>query len=80
MPATDACETSGSRIISRPRLLSPEGKHSNISADRESLNQYIYGLIIELPAWPFEPGGSIEQSNGISNYPCPEPNPYSFSY
>ena len=37
----DAGETSGRRSISRPRSLSPKSKHSNISADRESLNQYI---------------------------------------
>ena len=39
MPATDAGETSGSRSISRPRSLSPKGKQSNTSADRESINQ-----------------------------------------
>ena len=39
MPATDAGETSGRRSISRPRFLNPKSKHSNISADRESLNQ-----------------------------------------
>ena len=41
MSATDAGETSVRRSISRPRFLSPKSKHSNISADRESLNQYI---------------------------------------
>ena len=41
MLARDAGETSGSKRISRPRLLNPKGKHLNISADRESLNQYI---------------------------------------
>ena len=44
MPATDAGETSGRRSISRPQFLSPKSKHSNISADRESLNQYIKRL------------------------------------
>ena len=29
------------RSISRPRFLSPKSKHSNISADRESLNQVL---------------------------------------
>ena len=43
MTATDAGETSGRRSISRPRFLSPKSKHSNISADRESLNRkYLY--------------------------------------
>ena len=37
MPATDAGETSGRRSIGRPRFLCPKSKHSNISADRESL-------------------------------------------
>ena len=37
----DAGETSG-RSISRPRVLSPKSKHSNISADRESLNQQLF--------------------------------------
>ena len=40
-PASVSGETSGSRSIRRPRYLSPKGKHSNIIADRESLNQYI---------------------------------------
>jgi hypothetical protein len=41
MPATDAGETLGRRSINRPRVLSPKSKHTNISADREGLNQYI---------------------------------------
>ena len=41
MPAIDVGETSGRKSISRPRSLSPKGKHSNISVDRESLNQNI---------------------------------------
>ena len=44
MPATDTGETSGRRSISRPRFLSPKSKHSNISADRESLNQ-LYNIL-----------------------------------
>ena len=48
MPATDAGETSGRRSISRPRSLSPKGKHSNISADRESLNQYIIKSLLPI--------------------------------
>ena len=36
MLATDTGETSGRRSISRPRSLSPKGRHSNISADRKS--------------------------------------------
>ena len=39
-------ETSGRRSISRPRFLSPKSKHSNISADRESLNQCSYGVFL----------------------------------
>ena len=45
MLATDAGEMSG-RSISRRRFSSPESKHSNISADRESLNQNIIIIII----------------------------------
>lgn len=39
MPATGASETSGRSRISRSLPLSPNGKHLNISADRENLNQ-----------------------------------------
>ena len=49
MPATDAGETSGSRSISRPQSLSPKGKHSNISADGESLNQYAHTMFYIVP-------------------------------
>jgi hypothetical protein len=41
MPATDAGEMSG-RSISRPRFLSLKSKHSNISANRESLNSELF--------------------------------------